>query len=345
MATVVALESAFVASLAAAQASEPSAHTVAVDMFDAGDALMKSGRVHEACPKYAESYRLDPRLGALLHWADCLEQDGKLASAYAAFRDAVELAERSADRRSEFAAARVRSLEPRLSRIVIDAPQEGLPEGVTIQLDSLSIVASGLGVGIAVDPGEHSVRASAPGFAPFASSLVVSGAGQVQRVAIPALERLAPAVPESSAAAPVVSPESRSSMLPDAQPHPESKSGQKRSSNSQKWLGVGVGGAGVVALGASAVFFGTMASALNQRDDLCPSDPCPTNVDQDRVRSLESQARTAETWGLVLSISGAVAVVTGTVLYLRSGSDRATLRTWQPRFARSGVAQGFEWRF
>ncbi|HYQ43772.1 MAG TPA: hypothetical protein VER11_17450 [Polyangiaceae bacterium] len=331
------------ASLASAQSSEPSAHTAAVDMFDAGDALMKSGRIHDACPKYAESYRLDPRLGALLHWADCLEQDGKLASAYAAFRDAIELAERSADRRSEFAAARVRSLEPRLSRIIIDAPPQGLPRDATIQLDSLSIVASGLGVGIAVDTGEHSVRASAPGFAPFANVLVVSGEGEVRRVTIPALEPVVSAGPALPASAVNGGDSSaRSNANSPALIAPKAAAERSRS---QKWLGIGVASAGAVALGASGFFFASMAKSLDRRDALCPSNPCPPNTDREQVQSLESQARTAETWGLVLSISGAIAVVTGTVLYLRSPSDAAALRAWQPRSARPGGVQGLEWRF
>lgn len=338
LSAAIVLPSTLVASLACAQSSEPSAHTVAVDMFDAGDALMASGKIHDACPKYAESYRLDPRLGALLHWADCLEQDGKLASAYAAFRDAVELAERSGDRRSEFAAARVRSLEPLLSRIVIEAPKEGLPPDATIQLDSLSIVASGLGVGIAVDPGEHSVRASAPGFVPFTSSVTLGGAGQVQRITIPTLERLTPIAP-----APVEPAHATAVVNTDALLAPKPASTPAR--NEQKWLGVGVGGAGVAALGVGAYFFSRMLGKLDQRDELCPRETCPTNTDRDRVRSLESDARSAEAWALGLSIGGAIAVVAGTVLYLRSPSDTAALSAWQPRVAQAGVTHGLEWHF
>jgi len=310
-------------------------------MFDAGDTLMASGHIHEACPKYAESYRLDPRLGALLHWADCLEQDGKLASAYAAFRDAVELAERSGDRRSDFAVARVRSLEPRLSRVVIEAPNGGLPKNATIQLDSLSIVASGLGVGIAVDPGEHTVRASAPGFEPFTSSLLSSDAGQVQRVTIPTLRRLVPA-------APLPAPGARSSLASGPADRPviaPPTPAAERADRSQKWLGASVGGAGIAALGVGAFFFSRMLGKLDQRDELCPRDPCPTNTDRDRVRSLEGEARSAEAWALGLSIGGAIAVVAGTVLYFRSPSDTAAVRAWRPRAAKSGLVQGLEWHF
>ena len=314
-------------------------------MFDAGDAAMKSGHVHEACPKYAESYRLDPRLGVLLHWADCLEQDGKLASAYAAFRDAAELAERSGDRRREFANSRVRSLEPRLCRIVIDAPKDGLPRDVTIQLDSLGIVTSGLGVGIAVDPGEHSVRASAAGFLPFTESLVVSGEGQVQRVTIPTLDRATPVEPAPVPPVATVAPEPPPPPLAaSTAPLPAPKLLVEPSRGDQKWLGAGVAGAGIVGVGVGVYFFGKMVNALDQRDQLCPTDPCPSNTDRDRVRSLESQARSAEALGIGLSIAGAIAVVAGTVLYLRSPSDSAAPRAWQPRFTTSG-GQGLQWQF
>jgi hypothetical protein len=339
---VVALRCSLTATLACAQSSQPSAHTVAVDMFDAGDALMNNGRVHEACPKYAESYRLDPRLGVLLHWADCLEQDGKLASAYAAFRDAVELAERAADRRRKLAVARVRALEPRLSRIIIDAPKNGLPEDAAIQLDSMNLVASGLGVGIAVDPGEHWVRASAPGFAPFATSLVVSGEGRVERVTIPALQRVVSAEPElSPRTAAAVGQATRSTAVTTRRV----PSGADARSNDQKWLGVAVAGAGVVALGVGAFFAVETLDALDQREAICPRDPCPANADRDRVRTLEADARTAQAWALGLSIGGAIAVVAGTVLYLRSPSDRAALQVWQRRSAQGSVMQGLEWRF
>jgi hypothetical protein len=312
--------------LARAQSSEPSARSAAVDMFDAGNALLESGQIEAACPKYAESYRLDPQLGALLHWADCLEQDGKLASAYAAFRDAIELAERSADQRGEFAAARAASLAPRLNRVVIAAPTDGLPQGANIQLDSLTIVRSGLGVGIAVDSGEHRVRVSAPGYVPFSATLTVSGEGQTQRVVLPRLERVPPSAPALA--------------LPAAAPPAVV---MKPSRNEQKWLGAGVGGAGVIALGVGGFFLARMLHALDQRDDLCPRDPCSTNVDRSRVRAFEGEARTAEAWGLGLAIGGAVAVVSGVVLYLHSPSDSARLSAWQT--AANGAAKGLEWRF
>jgi len=84
---------------AVAQDAAPAARAQAVELFDAAAALAEKGRYADACPKYAESYRLDPQLGAVLHLADCLEHNGELASAYAAFREASELAAKKGDPR------------------------------------------------------------------------------------------------------------------------------------------------------------------------------------------------------------------------------------------------------
>src|SRR5262245_753369 len=85
------------AEAARAQAPDPSARALAVQLFDQAESLSAERRFAEACPKYAESYRLDPQLGALIHLADCLEQNGQLASAWGSFRDAAELATKRGD--------------------------------------------------------------------------------------------------------------------------------------------------------------------------------------------------------------------------------------------------------
>lgn len=330
VAALLGLEATLLAAPVCAQPAEPSARTLAVDMFDAGDALVASGRIREACPKYAESYRLDPQLGALLHWADCLEQDRKLASAYAAFRDAAELAARAGDQRRDFALARVRLLEPRLSRVIIETPNTPLPPKATIQLDSVRILASGLGVGVALDPGEHSLRVSAPGYESFSRKFTVAGEGQLQRLEIPPLAQISrPAPVLASAPAPILV----------QSPAPE------RRGVSQKWIGVGVGGAGVVAMGVSAVFFANMAHLLNEREELCPRSPCSAGTDRSRVRALESDARTAEAWAIGLSLSGLLAAAAGAVLYFSSPSERASLQSLHSHSAQAGSFPGVQWHF
>ena len=56
-------------------------------LFDDGRRLL-GGPLPGACPKFAESQRLDPGVGTLLNLGDCYEKNGQAASAWAQFREA-----------------------------------------------------------------------------------------------------------------------------------------------------------------------------------------------------------------------------------------------------------------
>src|SRR5580765_5714710 len=72
---------------------------MASQLFDDAEKLFGSGKSAEACPKYNESYRLDPQLGTLLHLGECYAKLGKTAAAWVSFKDAVELAVQKSDPR------------------------------------------------------------------------------------------------------------------------------------------------------------------------------------------------------------------------------------------------------
>src|SRR5215475_7527661 len=60
-------------------------------LFLAGRDLMDKKNYAAACPKFAESDRLDPSSGARINLADCEEKLGHVAAAWRHWQEAIEL--------------------------------------------------------------------------------------------------------------------------------------------------------------------------------------------------------------------------------------------------------------
>ena len=69
---------------------------VAESLFRDGKQLFQSDDFEHACPKLAQSYQIDPAGGTALLLAICYEKQGRLASAWARYNDALVLAKRDA---------------------------------------------------------------------------------------------------------------------------------------------------------------------------------------------------------------------------------------------------------
>ena len=71
-------------------------------LFDAARDLAKSGHYAEACPKFEASLELDEQLGTLVNLADCYENLGRVATAWAGWGAAREWAKREGDDRLDY---------------------------------------------------------------------------------------------------------------------------------------------------------------------------------------------------------------------------------------------------
>ena len=114
-----------------------------------------------ACPKFAESQRLDPAPGTLLNLADCEEHLGHLARAWDAWHEGIALLPR-ADERLPPARERAQALERRLPRLLLRLAPNA-PPGTKLRCDDTEIGSPSLGVPLPLDPGPHIVHAEADG--------------------------------------------------------------------------------------------------------------------------------------------------------------------------------------
>jgi len=296
-------------------APSPPEKAAARSLFDQGRALVKAGKYDQACPKFEESYKLDPGIGASFNLADCYERVGKTASAWSGFLEAASFARIAGQaQREKVARDRAKDLEPRLSRIVIEVAKGSALDGLEVRRDGTSIGEGVWGQGVPVDPGEHVVEAAAPGRKPWRTSVVLAGDGTSVTVTVPLLapDREATAAPIGPAQAP----------LP---PRSEATTRGK----GQRTAGLVTAGVGLLSLGVAGVFALQTRSKVSDAEAWCDGANCwdPRGVD------LHDQAKGTADLATVFGIVGAAAVAGGAVLYLtapRAGAEPSARRstTW-----------------
>ena len=288
---------------AASAHAEPSTQerAVASRLYDDASSLLAAGQTAQACPKYAESERLDPQLGTLLHLGECYAKLGKTASAWTSFKEAADIAAERKDRREVKIRERITDLEKTLSNlvIVVDASE---PAGLELRQDGELVGRAGWGTPIPSDPGEHKISATAPGAKPREVVTTVAANGQTTTVRLPAIELLpAAAAPAADAGAPSAG-----------------TSAAATPADSQAWFathrkvvaGV-VGGVGLAGIGVGAAF-GLMAkSTYDKSQPHCTDNHCDPSGHDYRQSAFGKALVSDVAFGV-----GAAALVGGAVLWL-----------------------------
>jgi hypothetical protein len=215
-----------IATSAAALTGAPAAHADGGDLLMA-EVLFRDGRdllAHKdyvrACPKLAESYRLDPATGTLLALALCHEGQGKLASAWGEYVDAASRSrvERRPDRESA-ARARAADLGSKYSTLTIVLGDGTAVPGLEIRRNGAVVAPAWLGTAIPVDGGTITVDAAAPGHPSWRIQVAIAGVGDHQTLVVPSLD--APAAPVRTPAPPAApTPAPRAVATPAPAPEP-----------------------------------------------------------------------------------------------------------------------------
>ena len=284
---------------AIARAQSASDQAAATALFKQGRDLMAAGRYADACPKLAESQRLDPGAGTLLNLATCYEKNGQIASAWTTYQDAASAAQRAGEaERVKAARAKVAALEPTLPTLTIVVPAAADRPDLEIRRDGALVGRAAWGAPIPVDPGPHPLDASAPGKTPWHGQAQVGGAGAKVSIEIPPLADAAATPPPSPTPAPAPAPP------PDSTTPPSSGS-------TQRLLGLVSGGVGIVGIGVGSVFGAIAMGKNNSASGHCNGTVC----DAPTVSTL-NDARTDATVSTVAFAAGGVLLAAGVVLYL-----------------------------
>lgn len=285
-------------------------------LFEHGKALMKEGHFAEACPKLTESQRIDPGVGTMLYLADCLEKNGQTASAWGQFLDAAAAARAAGQiERERKAHARAVALEGKLHRLSITLlPGADVP-GFEVKRDGAAVPKATFGTALPLDPGEHTVEATAPGKKPWSTKLRVDATNTASiSLVVPVLED-APAAPppvEPTSTRPVTAPAPRLIDEP-GRPAPRAEAPppivRETTSPARVVGGVLVG----VGLGVTAVagILGTLALVKNtdSKPDCHVNNWCtPAGTDA------RNTALSLATDSTITLIAGATAFTTGIVL-------------------------------
>ncbi|HEU4582963.1 MAG TPA: hypothetical protein VFS67_32110 [Polyangiaceae bacterium] len=261
-------------------------------LFEEAQRGVGAGDYEQACPKFKASYELDPAGGTLLNLADCLEKQGRSASAWSAFKDALVAAQRDGrSERVEYAQQHIRALEPKLSYLTVEVPASSSVGELSVHVDGTPLAAAAWGTALPVDPGEHVLHAEAPGFEPLDQKLTIGGAGAREVFTLPSLR-----ASRTEAAAAV-----------DAQP----VMAEERSHPARTWAWIS-GGVGVAALGVGS-YFGVKAFAdWDDRNAACVGGCTPA------AKAAGDDANRAATIATIGVSAGVVLLGAATVLFFYS---------------------------
>lgn len=282
--------------------AEPNARdrAAAEAIFQEATALMDAKKYTEACDKFAASQELDPGLGTMLYLADCYDQAGRTASAWALFREVADRSRRAGQPdRERIAGERAAALEPKLSRLEVRVSSKRRPRNLEVQVSGSVLPEASWNVALPVDPGPTKIEARAPGKKPITLQITIQPGPTSQVVEIPALEGAPFAKPNESS-------------------HAAAGAGLQPQTSTQRTLGFVMTGAGLVALAAGG-YFGYRAYSQNTDSKADCRDDQPNACTKAGV-DLREKAKMSANISTIATVSGAALTVAGLGVVLTAPS-------------------------
>ena len=261
-------------------------------LFTQGNALVTAGRYAEACPKLAESERLEPALGTRFNLADCYEHLGRTATAQALFLDVARAAHAAGKfERERLAKERAAALKVPTLRIDVKASASNLE----ILLDDVVVPPATWSAERSLDPGPHKVTATATGRTPFRWAGTLREGATI--VTVPELAAPAPEKPVAKSESPTT-------------PTTPTNDDPRRN------LALGLGGVGIAGLAVGAIAGAIALSSKSRAQDTCPEAQYHFHCPNEAGANDWTSAHTAGNIATVGFIVGGVGLVAAAVVWL-----------------------------
>lgn len=306
---------------------------VAESLFRDGKRLFQAEDYDHACPKLAQSYQIDPAGGTVLLLAICYEKQGKLASSWARYNDALAAAKRDQrEDRERRAREGLDSVEPKLSYIELklDAATQSIT-GVTLAIDNVELPAIS-DARLPIDPGKHKLTVRAPNYETWSAEVSITGPSATESVVVPALQPK----PVVTTSPNPIQPTKTNVTAPN-----DSGIAEERASNKNvRTMAYVLGGLGVASVGVGS-YFGVRAISLkNDANSACPTKECTDAGAVSKSGDAVSKAHLADAFigaGAAVTLSAAVLWY----LYRNDPTPAAPVASVTPNAVTIGWRQAF----
>jgi hypothetical protein len=286
-------------------------------LFSEGDALMKQGKIAEACDAFEASNRLEARAGSLIRLGECREKNHQLASAWSAYKDALTRVKDA--KKKAIATDRVTQLEAKLSYLTVSVPDDSRVDGLALTRNGQPFDPALWNRAVPVNGGEYVIGGRAPGHEEWKTTVTVPNEAGKISVEVPKfkeLGKLVPPPPDKS------SPETAKLGVKPLAGEDRDDGGQASRWTPRRKVAIGVGGAAAVGLVAGIVL-GTQAKA--KQDDahaLCPDRQTPCAGADQAEALIKAGQRRALGANVAFGVAGVAAIVAG-VLWFTGAPERS----------------------
>jgi tetratricopeptide (TPR) repeat protein len=327
-----------VVSLGSSQAlAEPSSadKAIAEKLFQEGRALMEAKNYERACPKFLASFRIDRMDGSLLNLAVCHHRQGKLATAWAEYRQVLgRVKAKKRPDRVELVEKSLREIGPLIPKISFHVAHARSEQGLRIFRNGSEVFAAAWNTELPVDPGPQLILVTQKGKRTWEKTIEAEKSTN-QVIEVPELK-------DEEAPLALKDPPIHKNVEPADTPRAKPVASEPKASSSFPWKTIGwVGiGLGVAAGGVGTVFGIQTLLKKKSSDSECPQGPqscSPQGVqDNERAYTLAKQSNILLGSGLLLAGTGIV------MLLLPSTSDSSKSRalsspsTWNVGVISSG---------